>query len=172
MTDISPSRTGLLTQTFWRSPGSRAHCFLTCLESSTTPSPASHSRITRLAGIAFHDQKRVGTRVQIFGAQSSRPPVPLVYASLWLLAESQARLEAGMKSLLLFRRALSSPTMCRFIPALSGHPLPKSRLLVSFDDPLMVDSDRDGRLQPMIWNYQVVSCQGRKVYDRCKSIQL
>jgi hypothetical protein len=42
-----------------------------------------------------------------------------VYASLWLLKETQARLGAGMKSLLLFRRALSSPTMCRFIPALS-----------------------------------------------------
>ena len=26
-----------------------------------------------------------------------------------------------MESLLLFRRALSSPTMCRFIPALSDH---------------------------------------------------
>ena len=29
------------------------------------------------------------------------------------------RLEARMESLLLFRRALPSPTMCRFIPALS-----------------------------------------------------
>ena len=47
------------------------------------------------------------------------PASSSVYASLWLLAESQARLEAGIKSLLLFRRALSPPTMCRFIPALS-----------------------------------------------------
>src|ERR1700678_2910536 len=39
--DISPSRTGLLAQTFWRSPGSRAHCCLTCMGSSTTPSPAA-----------------------------------------------------------------------------------------------------------------------------------
>src|SRR5580704_2835533 len=44
---------------------------------------------------------------------------PSVYASLCSLARSQARLEARMESLLLFRRALSSPTMCRFIPALS-----------------------------------------------------
>ncbi len=29
-----------------------------------------------------------------------------------------------MESLLLFRRALSSPTMCRFIPALSVHAFP------------------------------------------------
>jgi hypothetical protein len=44
---------------------------------------------------------------------------PSVYASLPSLARSQARLEARMESLLLFRRALSSPTICRFIPALS-----------------------------------------------------
>jgi hypothetical protein len=44
---------------------------------------------------------------------------PSVYASLLPLTGSQARLEAGIESLLLFRRALPSPTMCRFIPALS-----------------------------------------------------
>jgi hypothetical protein len=32
-----------------------------------------------------------------------------------------------MESLLLFRRALSSPTMCRFIPALSVPNLPQSK---------------------------------------------
>ena len=42
---------------------------------------------------------------------------PSVYASLQSLARSQARLEARMESLLLSRRALPSPTMCRFIPA-------------------------------------------------------
>src|SRR6202451_4765142 len=47
--DLSPSRTGLLAQTLWRSPGSRAHCFLTCLDSSTTPSPAATRDLTRLA---------------------------------------------------------------------------------------------------------------------------
>jgi hypothetical protein len=31
-----------------------------------------------------------------------------------------------MASLLLFRRALSSPTMCRFIPALSVHETPRN----------------------------------------------
>jgi hypothetical protein len=30
-----------------------------------------------------------------------------------------------MESLLLFRRALPSPTMCRFIPALSDHEIPE-----------------------------------------------
>ena len=37
---------------------------------------------------------------------------------------TSARLGAGMESLLLFRRALSSPTMSRFIPALSLTPFP------------------------------------------------
>jgi hypothetical protein len=49
---------------------------------------------------------------------------PSVYASLPSLARSQARLEARMESLLLFRRALSSPTMCRFIPAFSVPAMP------------------------------------------------
>src|SRR5271163_1846988 len=53
MMDLSPSRTGLLAQTLWRPPGSRAHCLLTCLDSSTTPGPASHSRISQLADVAF-----------------------------------------------------------------------------------------------------------------------
>ena len=38
-----------------------------------------------------------------------------------------------MKSLLLFRRALSSPTMCRFIPALSDHESPRCFLLTPWD---------------------------------------
>ena len=81
--------------------------------------PGSCSRIAQLTVLPSRRQKGVGTRLHIFGAQSSLPASSPVYASLWLLAETQARLGAGMKSLLLFRRALSSPTMCRFIPALS-----------------------------------------------------
>src|ERR1700760_4097955 len=50
---LSPSRTGLLAQTLWRSPGSRAHCFLTCWGSSTTPSPAAAREIARFASVAF-----------------------------------------------------------------------------------------------------------------------
>ena len=55
--DLSPSRTGLLAQTLWRSPGSRAHCFLTCLDSSTTPSPAATRDLTQLAGCLPTDRK-------------------------------------------------------------------------------------------------------------------
>src|SRR6202035_1053499 len=50
---LSPSRTGLLAQTLWRPPGSRAHCFLACMRSSTTPSPAAAREITRFASVAF-----------------------------------------------------------------------------------------------------------------------
>ena len=46
--------------------------------------------------------------------------------SLQPLTGSQARLEAGMESLLLLRRALASPTMCRFIPALSVPRFPRT----------------------------------------------
>src|ERR1700685_1348595 len=53
MTGLSPSRTGLLTQTLWSSPGSRAHCVLTCLDSSTTPGPPATREPTRLADVAI-----------------------------------------------------------------------------------------------------------------------
>jgi hypothetical protein len=68
--------------------------------------PASCSRITRLTVLPSRRQKGVGTRLHIFGAQILPPASSPVYASLWLLAGPQARLGTGMKSLLLFRRAL------------------------------------------------------------------
>ena len=70
--------------------------------------------------VAFPPSERGRHSVAYFRSSILPPASSSAYASLWLLAESHARLEAGMKSLLLFRRALSSPTMCRFIPALSG----------------------------------------------------
>jgi hypothetical protein len=118
--DVSPSLTGLLAQTLWRSPGSRAHCFLTCWESSTTPSPAAASDLTLPAGVAF-PQAPKGRHSDCNFTELDGPPVSAsVYASHSLLAETMARLEVRMESLLLFRRALSSPTMCRFIPALGA----------------------------------------------------
>ena len=155
MTDISPSRTGLLTQTFWRSPGSRAHCFLTCLKSSTTPSPASPSRNNAACRYCLPRPEK-GRHSGANFRSSILPPVSTsVYASLWLLAESQARLEAGMKSLLLFRRALSSPTMCRFIPALSGHQfLATNFLATNFWPPISV-----WRQLPVLGRANVVLCR-------------
>jgi hypothetical protein len=120
MTDLSPSRTGLLAQTPWRSPGSRAHCFLTCADSSTTPSPAATRDLSQLAGLAFPQAPKGRHSDITFRSSITLPASTSVYASLSLLTVTQARLKAGMKSLLLFRRALSSPTMCRFIPALGA----------------------------------------------------
>jgi len=54
----------------------------------------------------------------MFSGQSSRPPAT-VDASLCFLAESQARTRGQWSRFFLFRRLLSSPTMCRFSPALS-----------------------------------------------------
>ena len=116
---LSPSRTGLLAQTFWRSPGSRAHCLLTCLDSSTTPGPAATRDLTRLADVAFPLTEKGRHPGCMFSELNHPARQPSVYASLRSLTRSQARLEARMESLLLFRRALASPTMCRFIPALS-----------------------------------------------------
>ena len=69
MMGLSPSRTGLPAQTLWRSPGSRAHCVLTCMDSSTTPSPAATRDPTRPLMLPSHRQKGVGTRLHVFGAQ-------------------------------------------------------------------------------------------------------
>lgn len=65
------------------------------------------------------------------GCKFSEPNVPpasaSVYASTVALAAHSARLEARMESLLLLCRALSSPTMCRFILAVSAPSMPRNR---------------------------------------------
>jgi len=77
MMDLSPSRTGLLAQTFWRPPGSRAHCLLTCLDSSTTPGPAATRDITRLADVAFPLTERGRHPVACFRSSMILPASPL-----------------------------------------------------------------------------------------------
>ena len=62
--------------------------------------------------VAFPPSERGRHSVAYFRSSILPPASSSVYASLWLLTESQARLEAGMKSLLLFRRALSHPLQC------------------------------------------------------------
>ena len=69
---------------------------------------------------------------------------PSVYASLLPLTGSQARLEAGIESLLLFRRALPSPTMCRFIPALSVTEFPAE----TFGDAHQQASENVAEIEP------------------------
>ena len=75
--DLSPSRTGLLAQTLWRSPGSRAHCLLTCLDSSTTPSPAATRDLTRLADVAFPLTEKGRHPVACFRSSMILPASPL-----------------------------------------------------------------------------------------------
>jgi hypothetical protein len=75
--DLSPSRTGLLAQTLWRSPGSRAHCVLTCMDSSTTPSPAATRDLTRLADVAFPLTEKGRHPVACFRSSMIPPASPL-----------------------------------------------------------------------------------------------
>src|ERR1700740_705673 len=75
--DLSPSRTGLLAQTFWRPPGSRAHCLLTCLDSSTAPGPAATRNLTRLADVAFPLTEKGRHPVACFWSSMILPASPL-----------------------------------------------------------------------------------------------
>ena len=77
MMGLSPSRTGLLAQTFWRPPGSRAHCLLTCLDSSTTPGPAATRDLTRLADVAFPLTEKGRHPVACFRSSMILPASPL-----------------------------------------------------------------------------------------------
>src|SRR5260370_12125505 len=65
-------------------------------------------------GVLFH---------RLFEAQSPRPPIPL--STLQAASRDVACKTRGQDGFatLLSRRALSSPTTCRFIPALSGLPV-------------------------------------------------
>ena len=75
--DLSPSRTGLLAQTLWRPPGSRTHCLLTCLDSSTTPGPAATRHRTRLADVAFPLTEKGRHPVACFRSSIILPASPL-----------------------------------------------------------------------------------------------
>src|ERR1700677_3363993 len=75
--DLSPSRTGLLAQTLWRPPGSRAHCLLTCLDSSTTPGPTATRDLMRLADVAFPLTEKGRHPVACFRSSMILPASPL-----------------------------------------------------------------------------------------------
>ena len=91
--------------------------------------PSAARDITRFASVAFPLTEKVGTRLQIFGAQCpARQYLCLRFAVA--LADNCVRLEARMESLLLSCRALSSPTMCRFIPALPVPSMPERAIRV------------------------------------------
>jgi hypothetical protein len=103
----------------WRSPGSRAYCFLACLGSSTTPSLTATRDLSLLASVAFPQTAKGRHPDRCFRSSIPCPPIPLSTLRPVNLTAPKARLGARMESLLLSCRALSSPTICRFIPALA-----------------------------------------------------
>src|ERR1700678_1106752 len=119
--DISPSRTGLLAQTLWRSPGSRAHCFLTCWGSSTTPSPAAARELTRFAGVAFPLTEKGRHSDCSFRSSMARPPVPL---STLQLSPSRATVQDSRPewSRFSFSVGLSHPLQCAGLARRSPSP--------------------------------------------------
>jgi hypothetical protein len=126
--DISPSRTGLLAQTFWRSPGSRAHCFLTCWGSSTTPSPAAARELTRFAGVAFPLTEKGRHSDCSFRSSMARPPVPL---STLQLSPSRATVQDSRPewSRFSFSVGLSHPLQCAGLARRSPSPISLSPVL-------------------------------------------
>ncbi len=118
---LSPSRTGLIAQTLWRSPGSRAHCVLTCLDSSTTPSPAATREINAARRCCLPTDRKGSALGCMFSELNdpARQRSCLRFATI--PRGSQARLEARMESLLLFRR-LFIPYQCAGLSRRSPSP--------------------------------------------------
>ena len=102
---------------------SRFSCmlFLDVPGSSTTPRPASARDSVASTDIAFPLSKQGRHAVRQLSGLNSPAHRCLYLRFAVRLATHHARLEVEIESLLLFRRALSSPTTCRFIPAHS-HP--------------------------------------------------
>src|SRR5262245_11862664 len=90
--------------------------------------PVGHSRLTRPPAWPAPLRQKVGVLIQrFFEAQSPGPPIPL--STLRAPPHDVARKTRGQDgfAVLLSCRALSSPTTCRFIPALDV--LPRNRRL-------------------------------------------
>ncbi len=88
---------------------------------TTTQDRAIHSRLTWLFVLPSSSQDGVGVlKHAFFEAQSHRPLMPLsTLRSAPRDADRKTRGQDGFATLL-SRRALSSPTTCRFIPTLPG----------------------------------------------------
>src|SRR5262245_5325170 len=92
--------------------------------------PAGHSRLTQPTVLPSPLRQKVGILKQrFFEAQSPGPPIPL--STLRAPPHDVARKTRGQYgfAVLLSCRALSSPTTCRFIPALDVKP--RNRRLTS-----------------------------------------
>src|SRR6266446_5698848 len=86
--------------------------------------PTVHSRLAWLPCCLPPYRNEVGILIYgLFAAQWPRPPMPLVYASKDTSRCPLQDSRSGWIRYFLSCRALSSPTTCRFIPALSGSPV-------------------------------------------------
>src|SRR5580698_4440219 len=83
----------------WRSPGSRACCFLACAGSQTTQDRTA-TRDNAAAVLPSSYSEGVGILIyRLFEAQSPRPPMPPAYASKLASRWVPQRLEVRMESL-------------------------------------------------------------------------
>jgi len=119
------SQTGLPRQAkaCWRSPGSRACCFLGVHGLFDYAGPDSHSRITQPPYCLPPSQKGVGILIfRLYEAQSPRPPMPL--STLQMTPRDVTRKTRGQDGFAIsFPAGTCTPTTCRFIPAHSRWPV-------------------------------------------------
>jgi len=120
---------------------SRFSCmlFLYVPGSSTTPRPALARDFVASADFAFLLSKQGRHAVRQLSGLNRPAHRCLCLRFAVRLATHHARLEVGIKSLLLFRRALSSPTTCRFIPA---HLRPRKALSSVVAAPILTSNPR------------------------------
>jgi hypothetical protein len=123
-----PSRTGLRTfpKACWRSPGSRACCFLSVRGLLDYAGPDSHSRITQPPYCLPPSRKGVGILFfRLFEARSPRPPMPL--STLRVTPHDVTRKTRGQDGFAIsFPAGTCTPTTCRFSPAHSELPVIRS----------------------------------------------
>jgi hypothetical protein len=119
---LAPSRTGLrkLPKACWRSPGSRACCFISVRGFLDYAGPDNCSRVTQPPYCLPPTRKGVGILIfRLFEAQSPGPPMPL--STLRMTPRDVTRKTRGQDGFATsFPAGPFTPTTCRFIPALSG----------------------------------------------------
>ena len=103
------------TQPQRRSPGSRAYGFPACWALRLRGTPLSLA-FTAAQMLPSPSDNRVGIPNKFFGALSPSPSFPL-FTLRSLPHDNQRKTRGQNGSLFLSCRALSSPTICRFIPA-------------------------------------------------------
>src|SRR5215468_7324330 len=126
--------------------------------------PDGHSRLSRPTVLPSPLRQKVGILIQrFFEAQSPRPPIPL--SMLRTPSHDVARKTRGQDGFatLLSCRALSSPTTCRFIPALDV--IPRNRNVESWKIyeilkvRFTVSVDRKSSAS-QVWTRSAVRCRG------------